>query len=212
MLGQVSKKDVSRCVDISSSSVAALLTHVDLGPSQFSVDVAAGTASLAGIVFANDDDPARRILLRLVQQTLAEAEMRPGVHHSRCFVTDTPLLGSLCHTRGLEGGDEDGIVVSAQPQGGLPVHLVHDVANAFTQPRGGPLHVGALFVSMEEIRRSPTWTKRGATTLQLVQMLTQPQETALILLYSELESTPHGIKAGLKRPHSGVERDDTERV
>jgi len=75
--------------------------------------------------------------------------MRPGVHHIY-LASDASLLVLFGHPGGLEFGDEDGIVVSTEPQGGLPVGFLDDVPDPFSETTGSPLHVGTLFVPIQE--------------------------------------------------------------
>jgi len=92
------------------------------------------------------------------------------------------------------------------------VEFVDDVSDALSKTSGCPLHVGPLFVAIQESREIASRLEGGAPALQLVQVLTQPEDAALVLLDSEFEGVAIGIEAGLEGADSGIECNRPKRL
>lgn len=149
-LCEVAQKYVSGGTDISIGHVSTQRASVGFAAPEFSIQPTTSPTGLARIILSYNDYPTPRMLSRLVDEVLSESEVRPSVHHAGGLVADAACLASFGHAGGLELGDEHGIIVLTEPQGGLPVSLVDYVPDSFPETTCSPLHACALFVPMHK--------------------------------------------------------------
>ena len=96
----VAEEDIPGAIHIAIKRHMARRTLEPLVPSQLLVDETATTAGLRGEILITDHHTTLRILADLVQQTLLEAVVRPGIHCTCNLPVDFPGLVSrpiLCH-------------------------------------------------------------------------------------------------------------------
>ena len=87
-----------------------------LGAAELGIDLSTAPARLRCVRLVRDDDLARTIFPRLVQQPLPEPVMAPRQHRPRRLAVELALaLGD--HLRRLEFGNDHASVVLAEPLG-----------------------------------------------------------------------------------------------
>ena len=138
------RRNIPRAPFTSLSIPKPFPSLITVAPPKLDLMVPSPTAGLAGVCLV-DIQHQRAPLPGLPPQTPLELVVSEAQHHPRRLA---PYLasGTTCHVLGLEGREQDDLVIAGQPTCSLPVELVHQVDDPLPHAGLFPAHPAATLM------------------------------------------------------------------